>query len=199
MAQDILFGIDYGSKLSGNTVIAVLQGQSILFLAVEPKVDADAFVLNAAEHFKPIQIFLDAPLSLPGVYRQMSGFSNYHFRRADQECRAMSPMFLGGLAARAMELKGKLEAKGSTVFETYPRLMANRCELSDFGYKSSKSAIRECGFRLRSCLQKSIHLDLKELKTWHHVDALLALMSAMAYQCGKNEVYGDPEEGQIFV
>lgn len=195
----VIFGIDYGSKLSGNTVIALFQDSQILFLEAEAKVDADQFIKNAVEHFKPSRIFLDAPLSLPGVYKGLEGFNNYHFRLADIETRAMSPMFLGGLAARAMELAAFCEASGSEVFETYPKMMARRFKLNDFGYKSSKSAIRECGLRLKECIKEPIRFNSADLKTWHHLDALLALMSAMSYSCGDFQTFGDPEEGQIYV
>jgi predicted nuclease with RNAse H fold len=197
--MDVVFGIDFGSKLTGNTVIAILQDEEILFLDTEPKVDADEFILNAAKHFKPSLIFIDAPLSLPGVYRQIPDCDNYHFRKADLACRAMSPMFLGGLAARAIELKAKLENLGAEVKETYPRIMANRFDLKDIGYKSSKGALKECALVLRDLFKSPYKFNLGDLKTWHHLDALLALMSAMAYLSDQHEVFGDPREGQIMV
>ncbi len=197
--MSVIFGIDYGSKLSGNTVIAIFQDNQILFLEAEAKVDADQFIKNAVAHFKPKRIFLDAPLSLPGVYKGLEGFSNYHFRRADIETKAMSPMFLGGLAARAMDLSAYCQEAGSVVFETYPKMMAQRFNLADFGYKSSKSAIRECALRLKSCIKDPIRFNISDIKTWHHLDALLALMSAMSYTCGDFTTYGDSNEGLIYV
>ncbi len=197
--MEIIFGIDYGSKLSGNTVIALIQDNHIFFLEAEEKVNADEFISNAVEHFKPKLIFMDAPMSLPGVYKGLEGFSNYHFRKADIETKAMSPMFLGGLAARAMELRDKFEAMNIEVKETYPRLMANRFDLKAFGYKSSKSALRECALHLKECIKEPLRFNSADLKTWHHLDALLALMSALSYQCGDFCTYGDPREGQIYV
>lgn len=197
--MSVIFGIDYGSKLSGNTVIAILQDDQILFLEAEAKIDADQFIKNAVAHFKPERIFLDAPLSLPGVYKGLEGFSNYHFRKADIETKAMSPMFLGGLAARAMDLSAHCTDAGSEVFETYPKMMAQRFNLVDFGYKSSKSAIRECAQRINTCLKAPISFNLSDVKTWHHLDALLALMSAMSYTCGDFCTYGDSREGLIYV
>ena len=197
--MDIIFGIDYGSKLSGNTVIALFQDNNIFFLEAEEKVNADEFIINAVDHFKPKLIFMDAPMSLPGVYKGMYGYSNYHFRKCDVETRAMSPMFLGGLAARAMELRDNFEARGIDIKETYPRLMANRFELKKFGYKSSKSALRECALHLKECIKEPLRFNSNDIKTWHHLDALLALMSALSYKCGDFCTYGDPEEGMIYV
>jgi predicted nuclease with RNAse H fold len=197
--MDVIFGIDYGSKLSGQTVIAGFRKNEIFFLDVGQKVDADLFIKNAVEHFKPALVFLDAPLSFPGVYYNLQGFSDYHFRRADRETQAMSPMFLGGLAARAMELRAILKSQDIEVKETYPKIMAQRFKLKDFGYKSSKSALKECALRLKECIKDPLHFDASDIKTWHHLDALLALMSALSYRCGDFSTFGDAQEGQIFV
>jgi predicted nuclease with RNAse H fold len=193
------FGIDYGSKYTGNTVIAVLQGSDIMFMQVDKKVDADNFIINAAEHFKPEWIFLDAPLSLPGVYTNTGNNPNYHFRKADLECKAMSPMFLGGLAARAIELKDKLQSQGMQVFETYPRIMAKRLALPEIGYKKSKSNLSNCTAETLRHFKNHLSINPKDINTWHHLDALLALMSAMAHEQDQCTAYGDPKEGQILV
>lgn len=193
------FGIDYGSKFTGNTVIAILQDMQILFMEVDKKVDADQFIRNAAEHFEPDWIFLDAPLSLPMVYSNPAKGGNYHFRQADLECRAMSPMFLGGLAARAIELKDQLEEMGIRVYETYPRIRAKSLGLEPLGYKAKKSAIASCVAQIKKGLSPKLELDPADLKTWHHVDALLALLSAMAYESDDCKIYGNQEEGRIYV
>lgn len=195
---EIIFGIDYGSKLTGNTVIALFNGEEILFLDVDKGVDADKFILNAAEHFTPSLVFLDAPLSLPGVYTQKNGCINYHFRHADLEARAMSPMFLGGLAARAMELKGKLEKMEITVKETYPRIVANHYKLKNRGYKTHQMALKDCREFVGNSFKDTLKCNLKDIKTWHHLDALLALIAALNYTQGQGNVFGQVEEGQIF-
>ena len=197
--KDIIFGIDYGSKLTGNTVIALFNGEEILFLDVDKGVDSDKFILNAANHFQPKLIFIDAPLSLPGVYRKLSGFKNYHFRQADLEARAMSPMFLGGLAARAIELKGKLEDLGCEVCETFPRILANEMQLKEKGYKTHQMALKDCRGLICNLFKEPIKVNPKDIKTWHHLDALMALMSAMKYEQGQCKSFGDVEEGEIYV
>ncbi len=197
--QRIVFGIDLGSRLSGNTVVAIFNHGKIHFMQVDKNVDADLFVLNAAKHFHPEHIFLDAPLSLPGRYCGLTGFTDYHFRKCDRELKAMSPMFLGGLTARAMELRDNLEAEGIPVFETYPREMARKQGLDQFGYKSGKSALLHCRSMLRKHLNPQIEMDCQDLVSWHHVDALLALMSALAFVCNAHKVFGDASEGCIYV
>lgn len=193
------FGIDYGSKLTGNTVIAILDEMHIHFMQVEKKVDADQFIRNAAQHFKPTWIFLDAPLSLPGVYCGIPGCHDYHFRQADKACHAMSPMFLGGLAARAIELKDQLQAEGIRVFETYPKIRAGQLGLPKMGYKQSKHALAPCARTVAGVFRKEVQLKPQDITTWHHLDALLALMSAMAHECGECQIFGHQQEGQIYV
>lgn len=197
--QRIVFGIDLGSRLSGNTVLAIFNYGKVHFMRVDKNVDADEFIINAATHFKPQHIFIDAPLSLPGRYGGLDGFEDYHFRKADRELRAMSPMFLGGLTARAIELKDILVSLDIPVFETYPREMARKQGLEKLGYKGGKSALVHCGSALRKHINPQIEMECSEIVSWHHVDALLAMMSSLAYVCGTHEVFGDESEGQIYV
>lgn len=195
----IVIGVDIGSRLSGNTVLSIFNHGKVHFMQVDKNVDADSFVLNAAKHFRPQHIFLDAPLSLPGRYCGLKGYTDYHFRKADRELRAMSPMFLGGLTARAMELRDNLEAEGIPVFETYPRVMARKQGLEELGYKGGKSALLHCRALIRKHMNPKIEMDCADMKTWHHVDACLAMMSALAFVCGAHDVYGDEAEGRIYV
>lgn len=197
--SEVVFGIDYGSKLTGNTVIGVFHEGTIFFLDMKKGVDADSFIINAAEHFKPSKIFIDAPLSLPGVYRNLPGFKNYHFRKADLELKAMSPMFLGGLAARAIELKEHLRSLGLHVFETYPKILANRLKLKDCDYKGSIQNLAGCTDEVLRVLPESIKVNKEEIKTWHHLDALLALISAINSLFKKPEAFGHREEGLIYI
>lgn len=197
--ESLLFGIDYGGKLTGNTVIAVFNEGNIFFLDIDKGTDADNFIYNAAEHYLPSKIFIDAPLSLPGVYRNLTGFSNYHFRRADIELRAMSPMFLGGLAARAIELKSDLKGLGIKVYETYPKIVAKRMNLHECDYKGSMQSIDPCKGKVLAALPETISIEAADIKTWHHLDALMALISAINSLYGKSEIYGHKKEGLIYI
>ena len=140
-------GIDYGSKTSGNTVICYHDGQVIHFYDADKK-DADLFILDwitnrqsvlneSTTDIDPINtVFLDAPLSLPAVYHSRAGFSNYHYRQCDVALKAMSPMFLGGLTARAMELKHHLKDKANVeTYEVYPKAIAQRLVSNDYHKK----------------------------------------------------------------
>ena len=195
----VVFGIDYGSKLSGNTVLCIFDHGRIHFMSVDKGVDADEFLYKAAEHFKPERIAIDAPLSLPGVYFGLKGCSNYHFRESDLELNAMSPMFLGGLTARAIQLATRLRALGIDVFETYPRALSRHFELSEIGYQSTKIGLSACRLKLRSLLNPAIKMDCAEVSDWHHLDALLALMSCLNVVSGTHKVFGRLDEGQIWV
>lgn len=199
MTDKVLFGIDFGSKLTGSTVIAIFQHPRILFMDVDKGVDADGFILNAADHFKPSHVFIDAPLSLPGVYKNIKGCNNYHFRHADLDLKAMSPMFLGGLAARAMQLKNQLEENGAEVFETYPRILANRFDLPSIGYKGSNQGLKCCRSQIVERFHEDIEINACDITTWHHLDALMALMSAMNFDQGCADSFGREDEGLIFI
>lgn len=195
----VMFGIDFGSKLAGTTVISIFTQNKIYFMDVDEGVDADEFILNAARHFKPEKIFIDAPLSLPGKYCGVPGCGDYMFRKADKELKAMSPMFLGGLTARAIRIKEILEEENIQVTETYPRVLAHKYELQNIGYKANSLHLNLCRSRLQDMLSNHIIMDCQDIKTWHHLDALLALMSAMNHDMGCSQTFGDEREGCIVI
>ncbi len=196
----VLFGIDYESKLCGNTVVSILQNNRIYFMHVDEDVDADAFIVNAANHFKPQFIFINAPLSLPGVYLQKEGFTNHQFRIADSELSSVSPMIIGGLTARAMELKQNLESiEGVKVYETCSKAQAKNYELCEIGYKKNKLALIGCRNHLNSKLSAKMFFNCQDVKTWHHLDSFLSLITAMRFTMGLALPYGDEKEGVIYV
>ncbi len=195
-----LCGIDYGSKLAGTTVICALDDPTgqVHFRMSAPREDADAFLLNFVLQYRPAFIFLDAPLSLPGVYRGLPGCRDYFYREADRQLGAMSPMFLGGLTARAMQLKDALERNGLVVHETYPAAQARRLNLHPEGYKQESAAIVPV---LKQIQQKHSPLfsQMAGVPSWHHVDALLALLVAVRFASGEHLVYGNAAEGEIVI
>src|SRR5215212_2962102 len=107
-----LAGVDYGSKLAGTTAIAVLEGNTITVHQSLKKQDADLFLTGLLKKYRPSVVGFDAPLSLPGVYRGMKDKNDYFYRTADRELTCMSPMFLGGLTARAIKLTTQPELQG---------------------------------------------------------------------------------------
>jgi len=196
--KHVLFGISYGSKLSGNTVIAILNINKIYFLDVEENTNADDFIFNAAQHFKPDVVFLDAPLSLPARCCGKKG-NDFHFRKADIQLKAISPMFLGGITARAMQLKSRLENESTKVYETHVKSQACNYKLIDLGYKKEDNHLISCRNTLKEKLSPSLFFDCQEIKTWQHLDAFLALFSAMRFVMCRADTFGNAKEGLIYV
>lgn len=191
-------GIDYGSKMAGTTVVAhVGDSGQLLFRQSAKKQNADTFLLDwADDQERPGQLFLDAPLSLPGVYLDRESNFDYFYRAADKEVRAMSPMFLGGLTARAMRLTRDLRNRGWIVHEVYPGHLARTFSLQDIGYKKKTGDLAGVIAAFR---QKMPALPEADPDNWHQFDALLAFCSGWRYQKGQHLTYGDPKEGLIIV
>ena len=191
-------GIDYGSKLAGTTVIAYYDdNQTVTFQISEKKKDADKFLLQCIGELQFTHIFIDAPLSLPGVYTNPQDYTDYFYRAADKTLKGMSPMFLGGLTARAMRLKAQLTTQTIQVFETYPAIHAQRFELKALNYKKQLAHLSAVIDFLQRELPFSFHSNL--IKSWHHIDALLAFYAAYRYQHQTVDIVGLAAEGQIFI
>ena len=194
----MIAGIDYGSKLAGTTVIAILlEDQTIELIQSKKKQDADAFVLEQCQKYPIKQVFLDAPLSLPGVYTDSNTYDDYFYRKGDKLLKAMSPMFLGGLTARAMKLKAQLISQQIEVIEIYPAQLARLLDLTNLNYKKEKEAIPAVLEKIVEAF--SFHSTFPNCQNWHQVDALLALHSGWRYLNRQHEVYGDMAEGAIVV
>lgn len=191
----LLAGIDYGSKRAGTTAIAALRNKQVHLLLCPKKKDADRFILRWTTAHHPDVLYLDAPLSLPGVYRGLPGCTDYFYRQADREVNAMSPMFLGGLTARAMKLKAALQPL--PVHEVYPGGLARQLNLPGQGYKKTgdpdklaRQLAETFGFRLAAPPEKW---------NWHLFDALLGLCIGLRHQRGRANRFGRPDEGQILL
>ena len=185
----MICGIDYGSKMAGTTSICFLRERELIFKRSSKKEDADQMILEFCEMYEPELIAIDAPLSLPGVYRGLDGFDNYFYRHCDSELRAMSPMFLGGLTARAMKLKSQLS--GVKFIEAYPVAYARKVGLEKWGYRKESPDYIE--------MVKSLKVDLKvEILTTHDFDALLCHQIAINFLNQAAEVVGDQSEGLIY-
>ncbi len=183
-------GIDFGAKKAGTTVICALQESSWFIRQSSSGIDADTFLEKEIVRLNPDYIFIDAPLSLPRVYSQefMDPEADFHYRECDRLAGAMSPLFLGGLTARAIRLRSIWESSGIHVLETYPKLMA--AELKAVTYKKDLDLFRKT---LNQFLDKA----LPGLQSWHQADACLAWLSGFRYLEGNALVIGDKKEGQI--
>ena len=188
------FGIDYGSKLAGTTVITYEENGVLYQRSSDKKQDADQMILSSVRELKPGRVFIDAPLSLPAAYFDKG--ENYFYRKADIDLKAMSPMFLGGLTARAMHLKKQMEEEGIDVFETYPGALVRATpELKSRYNKKDKTTIPE----VLTCLlkmQSSLKLDIMP-SNYHEIDSLLAWYSGYRHAKGTSRRVGDIKEGLI--
>lgn len=188
------FGIDYGSKLAGTTVITYDINGALYQRSSVKKEDADEMVQKLAMELRPKAIYLDAPLSLPNAY--FGKGKDYFYRKSDKELKAMSPMFLGGLTARAMKLKVQLESIGITVYETYPgALIRTTPELNKRYSKKDLSLISEVLKQIK-ILVGDVMIE-ETPKNIHQIDSLLAWISGNRHQKGVAQLIGDPEEGVI--
>ena len=195
-------GVDFGSKTAGTTAISYLDKNfKIKSLISEKGKDADTFILDAVGSKLSQLIFIDAPLSLPGVYRGISGYNDYFYRECDKNLNAMSPMFLGGLTARAMKLQGIFNDKDIQLYEVYPSEIAKELGLTQYGYKKEYNSIEFCIKILQKYLLFSItKIEIQvEVKNWHVFDSILALTSGIRFIKGLSKTYGNENEGLITV
>jgi predicted nuclease with RNAse H fold len=192
-------GIDYGSKMAGTTAIAYLSPQEeVIIEQSQKKSDADQFLKNKLSELPIKQVFIDAPLSLPAVYRFGLGeHKDYFYREADRSLQAMSPMFLGGLTARAMKLKDSFSSESVAFYETYPGYLAKLLELPKDQYKKTKTEPES----LKSLLISSskFPFPIPNIMNWHQYDAVLALISAWRFFNDQALVFGNNTEGQIWI
>ena len=190
-----IVGIDYGNKYAGTTVICYNSRNKINFVQSSKNADADSFLLNELGYLHPDLIMIDAPLSLPGVYWLGSAYDDHFFRHCDRELQAMSPMFLGGLTARAINLKKKMN--GTEVIETYPRKLVGILKLPTSQYKQGKQELSSFVEKLK--MVSGAKCNVSQITSWHHIDALLAFISGLRYMEKNNQKFGIPEEGIIIV
>lgn len=196
-----LAGIDFGAKLAGTTVVCTIDDLgSLNFLSSEKKQDADIFLINSLELINPHLIAMDAPLSLPAIYSDQKSSGSFFYRLADIETGAMSPMFLGGLTARAMQLQAHLKAAKMDIIEAYPAFLAKLLKFPD-AYKKENQAIEICFDQVKQHLNTfgiEIHSQSPLPQNWHEFDALLALTTAIRFHFKQAKSYGHPTEGLIW-
>ncbi|MGB3468361.1 MAG: hypothetical protein WBA74_23960 [Cyclobacteriaceae bacterium] len=191
----MICGIDYGSKLAGTTVLArERDGEIFLSQSVKGK-DADLFILELILEEKIQLVALDAPLSLPGKLIGIPGKTDYFYRDCDKAVKAMSPMFIGGLTARAMKLKDELQANGVRVIEAYPKAIA-----SGLGYYANyqKKDLSALPVFLNDLQKQFAHIVFKSVSNWHQLDACLAWLIAWKFQNATHSETGDEIEGKIY-
>jgi predicted nuclease with RNAse H fold len=187
-------GIDYGAKVAGTTRICFPDGGELKIIASSKGQDADKMVATAIQTLQPNAVWIDAPLSLPGVYRQPNLFNDYFYRECDRVTSAMSPMFLGGLTARAMRLRASFLMV--PFYETYPAQLANVMHWHTVGYKKEKASIAFIRNYIADETQYIIHDTFSD---FHSLDALMAWYSGWRFLQNLSIAYGIADEGIIIV
>lgn len=187
-----LVGIDFGAKNAGTTVICHRERGLFLFQRCTKGEDADAWLEARILAMAPQAVYIDAPLSLPGAYYGRG--DDHFFRRADRLAGGMSPMFLGGLTARAIRLAQRWRAQGMDVYEVYPAGLV-RQEWDYLKIPSGKTIPRH-KLRLMAGL---FTLPPPEPRDRHEADAWLCWLSGHRHRNGQALKLGDEQEGTIIV
>ena len=185
-------GIDFGARTAGTTVICHRERGLFHFQRSGKGDDADGWLMERVIAMRPGAIYLDAPLSLPGAY---FGKSNDHFfRLADRLAGGMSPMFLGGLTARAIRLAEQWRKSGIRVFEVYPS--GSIRHKWDFLKIPAGRSIPAHKLRLMA----GVHaLPPPAPKDRHEADAWLCWLIGHQHQLGQAVSVGDELEGVILM
>lgn len=188
-------GVDFGSRYAGTTVVCFEKEGKLFFLQSIKGEDSDALIIEITKKMKIDTLYIDAPLSVPSAYRNVG--HNYHYRQCDLELGAMSPMFLGGLTARACHLKFLLSQNNISVHEVYPTALVKRLnDVSSFYNKKSKASLTNFvdAFLPLSPFQPNI-----PPVNWHHVDSWLAWYSGWRHINNIHTIFGSDDEGYIIV
>ena len=194
--QTVIAGVDYGAKFSGNTAVAILKKGKVELFKTKVKENADDFIVEVLSKHQVKMVFIDAPLSLPRSYQGIKEETEpeFFYRQCDKETGAMSPLFLGGLTARAIALKYCLNRKEIEVYETYPSYL---CRLLNIDRVKTADGVFEMFHRIKNELN-GLFGNI-EPQTIHEIDALLALYSAIRFCQQQHVVLGDASEGEILV
>jgi len=181
------FGIDYGSKLAGTTAVSFLDGNDLLIVQSKKNQDADQLIYELVEKHQPEHLFIDVPLSLPGVYKDDAAYHDYFYRACDRTLGAMSPMFLAGLTARGIKMCADFRKKGIEGYETYPTALAKYLGIEEWEH-------------IHSAVQKILGQFSIQIPTnKHQADSLLCFLAGNRYQKGISKIVGNEIEGLIYL
>ena len=187
-------GVDFGARYAGTTAICYHDGDGLVIEQTSKKQDADKFVIDRIASLQGVShVMFDAPLSLPKAY--FGAGDDFVYRKADRMLHAMSPMFLGGLTARAMRIQYQLAQIGIQCIEAYPAaFVARHQELFSIYKKKDVSLINDFVGAIK------LQIDLKILTrptSWHMADALICYLIGKQYSVGNHHSAGDVSEGII--
>lgn len=181
------FGIDYGSKLAGTTAVSFLDGNDLIIMQSKKNQDADLMIEELVEKHQPEHLFIDVPLSLPGVYKDDAAYHDYFYRACDRTLGAMSPMFLAGLTARGIKMCADFAKKGILSHETYPTALARYLLIEEWEH-------------IHSAAEKILsQLTIQVPANKHQADSLLCFLAGHRYQQGISKIVGNEKEGVIYL
>ena len=192
----IHIGIDFGAKLAGTTVLCRLEDGRLHTEACPKKVDADQWLVQRIMDLRPNVVYIDAPLSLPAVYSNPQAHGDYFYRKADRLTNAMSPMFLGGLTARAMQLRRTCQEFAIPMREVYPGFLVKTMDLTENYNKKDRTKIHDF---LQDLAELCPSMLAHTPESWHEVDAVLAWWSGFRHISGLALQLGDEAEGAIII
>lgn len=187
-----LIGIDLGARFAGTTVLCMRERGLFMFERVAKGEDVDAWLEQRIKELAPTAIYIDAPLSLPGAY--FGRGDDHFFRRADRLAGGMSPMFLGGLTARAIRLAAQWRAWGIEVHEVYPAALIRH----EWDYLKIPAGRAIPPHKLR-LMAGMFALPPPATRDRHEADAWLCWLSGLRHRSGRAKLIGDQEEGAILV
>lgn len=190
--EPLWIGVDFGAKLAGTTAVCYKENDTIVFTQSATKQDADRFLSGFLQKINPTHVFIDAPLTLPGKYTGKG--DDYFFRQGDKDVGAMSPMFLGGLTARAIKIKDCFP--DIRFFESYPSHLAKKVLKYELPtYKKEQTP------EISSALLKKISDTLITAipANYHQLDAFLCWLTGRRYFSGEALHFGNEQEGLIWV
>lgn len=185
-------GIDFGAKYAGTTAICFAENNKLVVVQSSKKMDADTFCNHWITLLKPEFVMIDAPLSLPDAYFGVN--DNFFFRACDIQLQAMSPLFLGGLTARAMKLAHHWKKTGIQFFETYPKMLK---VVLDKELSMSPSIQKYCIYAAMIERQTKLIPSFEQQST-HSCDALLAWYAGYRKNKGEAVFAGNEAEGVIW-
>lgn len=186
-------GVDFGAKFAGTTAVCFPDNKGLMMAHSTKKQDADQYLHMLIGKLQPTRVFIDAPLSLPGVYT--SAGNDYFYREADKMVGAMSPMFLGGLTARAIKLKNAFP--DIRFIESYPSYLAKK-HLTNV--LPSYRVKRKTQQLTKSVLEAIAESPVKNVPAnIHQLDAFLCWVIGKRYGEGKAQYFGNEQEGLIWV
>ncbi|QCK13580.1 hypothetical protein [Mangrovivirga cuniculi] len=183
-------GVDYGSNLSGNTVMCLNENNNLsLYYSVKGR-NTDVWLYDLINEKKPSVLGIDSPLSLPGVYTN-NEFDDYFYRKCDRELQAMSPMFIGGLTARSIKLKTLLEKTVNGIYEVYPSGHLRNNDIPVLKRNHTKEEFKD--------YLQSLNVKSHDIKSSHAFDAMIAWIITANIYLGNAKAIGDIKEGLIYV